>query len=1261
MTVAARPSIADSAVPNPVEVACGADARDAMEDAFALPELPFGLRRQREGPRGRASILLFDDRESRRTAALIDAPPQMLLLATFAALLGRYSRADRLLLPCFLSPTLGSPWRWLRIDVSGRSGLAGLLKNLRVILDETPSAGATPDPAIARRVAFSFGRGRDVELVVAADKGGGAIEYDSSLFEASAVERMASHFRTLLAAMVATPNAPVARLPIVSGAERTMLLVGKNQTEAPFSRDACLSHLFERRARQAAGSLALIAPGVEMTYAELDRRANRLAHLLRRRGVRPEDRVGIALDRSPQLVVAILGVLMAGGAYLPLDPDYPHDRLRFMLADAAAHTLVTTRPILGRLPKTNVPILCIDAEDNSGHDPEDYTGVDSDLCPENLAYVIYTSGSTGRPKGIAVRHVGVVNNLEDLNRRGRVGPGDRTIAVSSPSFDMSVYEILGTLAAGATVVLPEPSRRPNPEHWCGLVTGLGVTIWNSAPPLLEMFVSHCERAALRPSSLRVALLGGDWVPLSLPDRLRALAPAVNVVSLGGATEASIHSTIFSVDRVDPNWRSIPYGRPMANQRTYVLDRDMEPVPVGVPGELYLGGIGLARGYLHRPDLTAERFVPDPFSKQPGDRLYRTGDLARCMPQGEIELLGRIDHQVKIRGQRIEPREIVAVLKDHPAVRDAVVTAQTADGGDKRLVAYVVAEHVADTHAARISRWRSIYDETYSGEESGFAGWIDSYERAPFPEEQLLEMIDSTVDQILAGRPKRLLEIGCGSGLVLRRLVPECVAVHATDISPVTVSRLTEEFRAMKHVVLEVREAVDFRGLAARSLDTVVLNSVTQHFPDTEYLLRVLEGAVGVLGTGGRVFVGDVRSLWHLEAFHASVEEHRASDDTPIPLLRDRIAHATRWERELFIDPAFFAAVRSRLPRVRRVAIRMKRGSHHNEFTKFHYDLTFFLDLADATQAHTDWVEWGEQVTVRSLRDRLRLGPELLAVRGVPNARLAREVQILTRLSADPPPDTVGELRSVLRGGEGVDPEELRALGEEFSFSVETCWSGRDRPGFFDVVYWRGRGPADGRDAALPPPFPAETDADSPSGGFGNEPWQQESAAELRAELREHLRRALPEPMVPSALVFLDALPLSPNGKVDRRALPPPRPERAGTGVGYVEPVRPTERAIATIWAEVLGLERVGLDDDFFQLGGHSLTATQIMARITERLQVGAPVRLLFERPRLAEFAAAVEQAGREAGIEVETIAGILLEIDRLSEEQVRDLLQARDG
>jgi amino acid adenylation domain-containing protein len=515
------------------------------------------------------------------------------------------------------------------------------------------------------------------------------LHYDHRLFDPATAARLLDHLRTLVLDATHAPQQPVARLRLLPDAEAHRILVQWNRTETDLPHNRCLHEAFEAAADRAPQAVAAVHGARRWTYAQIDAAANRLARHLRGLGVGRETRVAVCLERSADLLITVLGIMKAGGTYVPLDPGYPLARLHAMVVGTSCEVLVSRTALAANLPETSGHLVLLDRDADALATQPDHRP-DAAAGPDNLCYVIHTSGSTGAPKPIALRHRGVMNNIADLNSRFRVGPGDSVLALSSPSFDMSVYEFLGVTAAGGTVVIPDRDRIGDPAHWAELLAGEHITIWNSAPALLGLLTDHLEQAGGSRSlpRLRLALLGGDWVPVTLPDRVRAIAPELRCIVMGGATESSIHSTIYEVVATDPHWTSIPYGRPMANQRTYILDDHLQPVPSGVPGELYLAGIGLARGYLDQPERTAERFIEWSHSWSggavTGERLYRTGDVARFRADGMIELLGRADFQVKINGLRVELGEIEAVLRGHPLVRQAVVVAV-----DGRLIAYFV--------------------------------------------------------------------------------------------------------------------------------------------------------------------------------------------------------------------------------------------------------------------------------------------------------------------------------------------------------------------------------------------------------------------------------------------------------------------------------------------------------------------------------------------------------------------------------------------
>ncbi|KPY82891.1 Amino acid adenylation [Pseudomonas syringae pv. tagetis] len=449
--------------------------------------------------------------------------------------------------------------------------------------------------------------------------------------------------------------------------------------------DSALMHeLFDRQALATPDAPAVIGVQRQLSYRQLRAEARHLAALLQSRGVVPNKLVAVVMERGWEQVVATLAIHYAGGAYLPLDPALPTERLEHILQRAEASLALTQPAVLQRIEwPAQVGVISV-TEPVSVDQPELHA---VHLTPDDLAYVIYTSGSTGMPKGVVIDHRGAVNTLLDINRRFAVGAVDRVLAISSLSFDLSVYDFFGTLAAGAAVVMLDPQQALDPAHWLALIEQHRISLWNSVPALFGMLLEHAEseRRAL-PSSLRVAMLSGDWIALTLPERAWALQPTLQLISLGGATEASIWSIQYPLQQVDPAWRSIPYGKALDHQRFYVLDDALQVRPTWVAGQLYIGGIGLAKGYWRDETLSAGSFFAHPLT---GERLYRTGDLGRWLPDGNIEFLGREDTQVKVQGHRIELGEIEAALNRHPGVQSAVVRVLGEALGEKRLAGYVL--------------------------------------------------------------------------------------------------------------------------------------------------------------------------------------------------------------------------------------------------------------------------------------------------------------------------------------------------------------------------------------------------------------------------------------------------------------------------------------------------------------------------------------------------------------------------------------------
>ncbi|MEU4540001.1 amino acid adenylation domain-containing protein [Streptosporangium sp. NPDC023825] len=1032
------------------------------------------------------------------------------------------------------------------------------------------------------------------------------VMYRGDAFTEAEAERLTDRYVRVLETLAAAPDTPCHRLDLLLPDEHEGLRRDWAEAERSVP-DLTIAELLAEQAARTPDELALVSqPDTRLTYAELDAAANRLARLLKAHGAGPERVVALALPRSAEMVVALFAVLKTGAAYLPLELDYPADRLDFMLADAAPACLVSHRDIAAGLANPGSSILLDDPAvretlaglPGTGLTDEELPGFGRDVPGrlEHPAYVIYTSGSTGRPKGVVTPYRGLTNM--QFNHRANifdpvVASAGRRLRIAhtvSFSFDMSWEELLWLIEGHEVHVCDEELRR-DAEALTEYLRRHRIDVINVTPTyaqqLLEEGLLDGEH---RPP---LVLLGGEAVPAAVWDRL-AEAEGVLGYNLYGPTEYTINTLGGGTeDSATPT-----VGKPIWNTRGYVLDGWLRPVPPGSPGELYIAGAGLARGYLDRPGLTAERFVADPFG---GGRMYRTGDLVRVRPDGNIDFLGRTDEQVKIRGYRVELEEVETALAAEPGVgQAAVIAAGTEVPGVKRLIGYVVPDGSARPDAERehLAEWRQIYDAEYTEigtavHTEDFAGWDSSYDGSPIPLEHMREWRETTVARIEDLGPRRVLEIGVGTGLLLSRLAPGCEEYWGTDFAAPVIAKLRADLGPGSPVRLSCQAAHDTTGLPAGHFDTIVVNSVVQYFPSAGYLADVIAAAMDLLAPGGALFVGDVRDLRSVRCLHAAIQLGRGGNGDGDGTGTAAIDRAVRMEKELLLDPAFFAS----LGLAARVEVRTKRGVHHNELSRHRYDVTLWKSPAaqpDAQPAETPVVDWAG---ADDLAARLsgRSGP--LRVRAIPDPRLSAELAALRALEGGA---SHREARELLRApAEGIEPELLYALDP----GVVTTPS--DEVGHYDAVFGGGA-------AFLP------ADPDRRPASYANNPAAARDHGALAARVREGLKKRLPGYMVPSAVVTLDALPLTVNGKLDRRALP--APDRQGPRGSGRAARTAVEHLLCTLFGEVLDVSGVGIDDGFFDLGGHSLLATRLVGRVRAVLRTELAIRDLFEAPNVAELA-----------------------------------------
>ncbi len=1054
-----------------------------------------------------------------------------------------------------------------------------------------------------------------------------SLQYQQTVFEHATIEQISERYVRVLEQIIADPSVAIGAIEMVTHAERSLVVGEWNDTALPVA-ESTLPAMFDAVVTASPDAVAVTSRSRSLTYAELDAWANGLAFELVEHGVGPDQVVAIATTRSVDYVVALLAVVKAGGAYLPIDPRYPGPRVAFILDDARPAVILTDHETDPVLPRLDVPRLYLD-DDRAG---SRRTVTDADrlrpVRPDHLAYVIYTSGSTGRPKGVAITH----RNVADMASHGWPEPGGRTLLLSSIAFDASAFETWPALMGGGTLVIG-PADSGDVDELARIVDEQGVTAVFAVPALLEMLAA----GDFGLESLERVVTGGDAVSARVIEEFQRKHPGVDVVNAYGPTEITVDATYYTVaDAGRLPAGGVPIGAPLPNTRTYVLGPGLVPVPPGVVGELYVAGAGVGRGYRDRPGLTASRFVADPFDPA-GGRLYRTGDLVQWNASGELVFAGRSDDQVKIRGFRIEPGEVEASLASHPAIAQAVVVARDSDttAGSKDLVGYVVLDREASlirqetVEAESVGQWEEVYDDLYSHKEAysaedvdaeerpaavefgeNFQGWHSSYSGAPIALSEMREWRAATVDRIRDLAPSRVLEIGVGSGLLLAPLARETTEYWALDFSSATIGSLKEQISRLDtplaaRVKLRTRRADDIDDLPAAYFDTIVVNSVVQYFPNAGYLIDVIAKAMRLLAPGGAMYLGDIRNNTLLREFATEVQLAHADADTTVESLRERVRLEVLAERELLLAPEFFAALPQLVPEIGAVDIRLKDMETANELSRYRYEVVLRKEPGEvrslAGVTPLAWDGFGSPEVLRRLLAEQR--PESVRLTGIPHAEVQPVVDTVRRLDAAAGHLTATEVRQVDGDKAMLTPGDCRRMAEELGYQVVVTWSAV--PGRMDAVFLRT-----GAEIPLTDVFVPDGPVDVLS-EYVNDP----GAAGRVDDLRQFMAGRLPDHMVPAAFVVLDRMPLMPNGKLDKAALPSP----VITGNAYRAPRTVEEEVLANLFAEVLGVDRVGVDDDFFALGGHSLRATRLLGRIRSALGVDIPLRAVFESPTVAKL------------------------------------------
>ncbi|MGW1373620.1 amino acid adenylation domain-containing protein [Streptomyces sp. NPDC002446] len=1074
-----------------------------------------------------------------------------------------------------------------------------------------------------------------IDCQIMEDGGGLLVHWDvrEGLFPDGVVEDMFGAFCELVRHLAEGGAGWEATDPVELPRAQRERLARVNATQAPRSLEPLHAEVVAQ-ARRTPDRTAVITPERRLDYAELLGRAGAVAAALTDAGVTRGERVGIVMDKGWEQVVAVLGVLLAGGAYLPVDTTQPALRRDAVLADAGVRQVLTQSWLApGLALAAGTGTVVVDALPPAAALPATAAG-----DPDDLAYVIYTSGSTGTPKGVMISHAAARNTVDDVNARFGVGADDRVLGLAQLGFDLSVYDVFGPLAVGGALVLPDAGRRGDPTHWAALIEQHGVTVWNSVPAQMQMLQEYLRtQPALDAGRLRLALLSGDWIPVTLPDAVRQRVPGLQVVSLGGATEAAIWSIHHRVTTVDPALGSIPYGRPLANQTFRVLDTLMRDCPEQVTGELYIGGAGLALGYLGDEARTEERFVKHPHS---GERLYRTGDMGRRMADGEIEFLGRADGQVKLNGHRVELAEVEAVLQGHDAVHLAAAVVR-GEGPSRKLVAFAETARTErpplDTGFAAAARHRAAaearFDEAAQG--TDVRAMSEALDESALQAMALLLRGSGLFAAAGDRHTAEEITAACGAAPENHYLVRRWLSALVTA-GRITHDPDSDAYRGLAPVSDEDRAAVRERVDTLEPRVGWGAELVRFHRDCEENLGRLLSGELplkDLLFPEGR-----------LETAAAAYRDNlisRYNNAAVIEVVRGIAqAHQGRGPlRILEIGAGVGGTSAALIPALADL------------FVDYHFtDLSHFF-LNEAQEAYQDcpWVRYGLfdlNADHRAQGFPPNSADVILAANVLHNAVNADEM--LRRLGELAAPGGwlvfVDATRDTWRGMTSMEFNDgLTGFTDERAESGATFFTRRQ---WLDLLREAG----------------AETAVCLPEEGSAlAEIGQQVFAARFKAdrvgvtpdELQAHLAERLPGYMIPAELQLVDHLPLTGNGKVDRGRLAEWTGAAAAEGHqdGGAAPADELERALAGLWSEVLHVPAVGRDANFFNLGGDSLLVAQLVGRMRERVpQAGGMswddlLRSVLNRPTVAALAAQLRSAGAQGGAGGLGAASPLVEID----------------
>ncbi|OCX54538.1 hypothetical protein BEL04_09895 [Mucilaginibacter sp. PPCGB 2223] len=993
----------------------------------------------------------------------------------------------------------------------------------------------------------------------------------------------------------------------------------KSYTKVNVGEDTFLA-LFKRITDKFPSKVALIFGETEYTYQHIDTVTDQLAFFLSDTGVETETRIAVSLDRSAEMLITLLAILKSGAAYIPLDPEYPRDRIEYMLSDSEAKFLVTSKKYTTQFNTQATQLFIEDIWPALNTLPS--VEPDISVTGSDLAYILYTSGSTGRPKGVPIEHHSLANLLLSMQKEPGISSNDVLLSVTTISFDIAALELFLPLIAGARLIITDTKTIKDSRLLLKTIQSHGVSIMQATPNTWRMLLESGwdEKLPIK------ALCGGEALPLPLAKNLAAKCSSL--WNMYGPTETTIWSTLKQISESD---NIITVGKPIRETVVYILDENNQHVLIGEQGEICIGGAGLARGYLNLPELTAEKFITYNTGAET-IRLYKTGDLGRFMPDGDIQCFGRIDHQVKVSGFRIELGEIENVIQQSGLVSETVVLTKEDEDGNKNLVAYaipqpqMVKQKEKELYKQQIDNWEKVYDTEYEQSESQLQTaekgqfdqnvWTDSFTIKIIPVAEMQEWLADIIQLILNEKPQNVLEIGCGTGLIFYQLAPHIKKYIGTDLSRSGINALTREINKEKDKYPETKLLVcpghEIKLSADEDIDTIVINSVIQYFPGEDYLTEVITKSISLLKGSGKLIISDVRDLRLLRSF----KNYLSLSKLPEAIDKNEFLYLVEQEllkeEELCVAPDYFYHLKHLFPHITHVDIQWKQGGYINELIAYRYNVVVYINEDKPVMAPR-WEMWEAQKD--SVKHSIQSKQSVIAISDMPNPRLAKEYLLdkgLTDTSINNTAGISNYISSVDAGYEQANEliHLAQAEGYHCKFFINSD------PLKLNLLLQAA--PAD-TFVMQPAYYNITSDA-----GFTNIPLLTAISTLIQRDVYQVMLEQLPAYMIPANLTILSQLPLTNNGKIDRQFLMQRNNNFRSQPVNYKAPRTGIEKTLVNIWQEQLGIEKIGINDNFFELGGNSLIAIRIMIMLEKATGQDMPLSSLFEYPIIEELAAIIE-------------------------------------